>query len=375
MIYSYRIDIMREGGKVGELLATSCNIRYSANADVTKAIQLVVSADNIKMNKIITKRGDLIYFNGTRRFNGTWSFSSGNAYTESYLEFDMFKDRIRPILIINDKEYSFGNYMIIASPKKMTERGSYLSIEGYDETMILKQTAITDRLFFSQGTSYLTAIKYLLTECGFVNVISDNTDATFQVDREFELGSTYLNIINKLLDEINYEHIHMEMDNQIYLKRKEVRSVADFKYSDRNNFKIITPITQVTDIYNLPNVLVGVMSNPDVNEPIVYKKENNDYGSIISIPNRGYKVVEVMYLNNIADEDTLIDYVNNKYLETTQATENIDIETEIEPNHFYKNAIQLDTSLINGLFIEMEWTISFGIQGKMNHKLERRLFV
>lgn len=338
MKYNYKFYVTRNGVPIGEVKATSCMVKFDSEADVTRGLQMSINSD-------------------------TFENSS----------FNMFKDCIRPIIVINDKEYSLGDFMIISAPKIMTGKSRMYRIQGYDRTMILKQTAFEDRVFYSAGTSYLNIVKQLLNSCGFANIISDDNSAVLLTDREYEQGTTYLEVINELLEEINFNRVHMEADNFIYLNRNYQKKNPDFIYSDKRNYKIIEPLTLTTDIYNLPNVLIGIMSNPDTREPISYRRENNSMSSKISTINRGYKVVKVYRLNNIPSEDEMKEYIDRKFIEATQATETLEVDTAIEPSHKYESMIQIETDLLNGLFIEKSWTIKFGVGGSMSHILERKV--
>lgn len=372
MRFNYKFYITRNGVPIGEAKATSCIVKFDSEAEVTRGLQMVINADYFNMDHIKRLRDDLIYFNGTRKFNNTWTFK-GTKYIDETISFNMFSDCLRPMVIIQGKEYSLGDFIIFSAPKRMSAKSSFYQIQGYDRTMILKQTAFEDRVFFSAGTSYINLIKQLLNACGFVNIISDDSSATLQTDREYEQGTTYIKVINELLEEINFNRVHMEADNYVYLTRNYQKANPDFRYSDKSNFKIKEPLTLTTDIYDLPNVLIGIMSNPDIEEPITYRRENDSVTSQISTVNRGYKVVKVYRLNNIPSEAELIDYIDRKYLEATQATETLELETAVEPMHKFGSMVQIDTDLLKGLFIEKEWTIKFGIGGSMSHTLERKV--
>ena len=45
----------------------------------------------------------------------------------------------------------------------------------------------------------------LLTQCGFANVLYDKSNLTLRTEREFAVGESYIDIINTLLNEINYK--------------------------------------------------------------------------------------------------------------------------------------------------------------------------
>ena len=353
MIYDFRVDILRNYVKIGEALCSQCRIKFDKNADVKKGMQLTMSADKIKMTKAYQGLG------------------------QSVLEyaFDMFSDRLRPVVTIDGTEHPLGIYMVISAPESLSDTGSVYNLESYDESMILKQSAFTERTNYTAGTEYLTVINSILTACGFTRVVEDPTTAVLATDIEIAPGETYLSVLNTFLDGINYEHIYMDNDGYIHVQAVENKTTADFVYSDRKNMRIIPPITKTTDLYNLPNVLVGVCSLPELDDPITYTKENTDPNSKISIPSRGYKVVKVYNLYNTADQQALEDYIDQRYYESTQVTETVDISTAIEGGHVYGNTVQIDTSLLQGLFNETQWEIQIGSNGGMKHRLERKVFV
>lgn len=374
MIYNYRIDIIRSGAVIGNLKARNCSICFNSDAEVMRGAKLSIYKGSANLNKTVFKV-DGFYFDGEHYFNGNWTFKQ-SIYEYGFMEdFNLFTDRIRPVLIRDGVESSLGVYMIISSPEVISDNYNYYDIEAYDETMILKQTGTEDRVFFAQGTKYIDIITSFLTQAGFSNVIIDRTDLEINRDIEYEIGESYISIINGLLDEINYNHVYANMDGNIVISSKKEKLLPDFIYRDKTVFNILKPLRVTTDIYNLPNVLIGIASNPDTREPIIYKKVNNDLGSRISVVNRGYKVVKKYRLNDVASENVLKDYIDSKYLETTQTTETLDFETAIEPAHELNSYIQISTNILEGFFVEKEWSLDLDVKATMKHRAERRTFI
>jgi hypothetical protein len=333
-----------------------------------------VPIDGFALEGIRIKQDEeLIYFDGTRYFDGTWCFSS---VTGNWLEventFDMFSDRLRPVMVINDDEYNFGDFMVIAAPLEDDGKEYCYDIEAYDETMTLKQAALTERKYYPAGTSYLTIIGSMLTDCGLSKVIEDPTDAAITIDHEYAIGKPYLEIVNELLDEIGYSHIYSGQSGYLYLTKNITKYKADYVYND-NNSTIVDSIKTDTDIYSLPNVVVGFVSSPDLPTVMKYKRVNDDPKSVISTVRRGYNVVESFELNDCPDEATLQLAVDNRFLQSTQATETAQITTMPDGNHPYGSYVSLGQNGSNTLFREVGWSIEFG--GKMSHNLERKAFV
>ena len=338
-VYDWKIEVIRNGVTIGELTALDCEILFDENADVKRS--------------------------------GKITFPIGLET----IEFDAFRDRIRPVMIKGTNESQLGKYMVISMPESLSDTGSVYQIEMYDETMILHQAAMESRVYYAAGTSYQAVIEALLVECGLYDYSFTPTVSVLNSDREFAPGENYLKIINTLLDEINYEHIHAGLDGVLYLVPKVSKSSADHVYTDRRAYGLMKPIHRDTDIFSLPNVLVGVVSNPDEDTPLIYKIENTDPSSKISIPSRGYKVTKIYKLSNIASQQDLEDYITAEYLKSTQTTETAEFDTAAEPGHEFGDMVSLSTELISGLYREVGWSMRLGVRETMHHKLERKVFV
>lgn len=372
--YDWRIDIIRKHVKIGEAKVKSCTVDFVEDAEVTRTMKAQIPKDGFELEGIRIKQDEeLIYFDGTRYFNGTWCFTS---VTGKWLEventFDMFSDRLRPVMVIDGTEYDFGDYMVIAAPLEDDGKEYLYDIEAYDETMLLKQAALTERKYFAAGTPYMNIIGSMLSDCGLSKVIEEPTDAEVTIDHEYAIGTPYLEIINELLDEINYSHIYAGRSGYIYLTQNGTKTTADYVYTDDNS-TLVDSISTDTDIYSLPNVVVGYVSSPDIPTVMKYKRVNDNPKSVISTVRRGYNVVEAFELDDCPDLATLQLAVDNKFLESTQATETAKITTMPDDNHPYGSYVSLGENGTNTLFREVGWSIEFG--GKMSHDLERKAFV
>lgn len=370
--YEWRLDIIRKYVKIGEAQVKSCSVDFIESAEVTRTMKAKIPKDGFIVKDFYIAVDIPIYFDGTRCFDGTWCFAAETQWQPVSNEFDMFSDRLRPVMIIDGEEYNFGDFMIIAAPLEDDGKEYCYDIEAYDETMILKQAALTERKYYVAGTSYLTIIGSMLAECGFSKVFEEDTDAAITIDHEYAIGTTYLEIINGLLEEIGYSHIYSGASGYVYLTKNITKLTADYVYSDDNS-TIIDSIKTDTDIYQLPNVVVGYVSSPDIPTVMKYKRVNDNPKSVISTVRRGYSVVEAFELDDCPDIDTLQLTVDNKFLESTQATETAKITTMPDGNHPYGSYVALGQNGLSGLFREVGWSIEF--KGAMTHELERKAFV
>ena len=218
----------------------------------------------------------------------------------------------------------------------------------------------------------MSIISTLIVDCGISRILGDNTTASITIDHEYAVGTPYLTIINDLLDEINYAHVYAGLDGYLFLSKNATKIVADYTYTDKNS-TIIEPIKTDTDIYSLPNVIIGYTSSPDTSTVLRYAKTNSDPDSVISTVRRGYKVVETFQLDDCPDITVLQQAVNYKYLEATQATETATVTTVPDGYHVFGSYVNLGQKDTSKLFREVGWSIEFG--GEMTHSLERKAFV
>jgi hypothetical protein len=284
----------------------------------------------------------------------------------------MFSDRLRPVMTIDDVDYDFGEFMIVAAPLEDDGKEYCYNIEAYDETMMLKQSALTSRLFYPKNTKYMSIVSSLIANCGITRINYNDNDFRTNIDHEFSVGTSYLTIINQLLDEINYAHVHAGENGYMYLEENKTKIAADYIYSD-NNSALIDSIKKDTDIYSLPNVVIGYTSSPDALSSIRYQRTNNDPSSAISTVRRGYNVVETIELSDCPNYNVLKQVVNNRFNQVTQATETATVMTMPDGNHLFGSFVSIGEKGLNEIYREVGWSIEFG--GHMTHNLERRVFV
>lgn len=372
--YEWRIELLRKHGKIGQAKFKSCSIDFVENAEVMRTMKAKIPVDGFKVeNVLIRQEEDAIYFDGSRCFDGTWCFTSiSGIWITTENEFDLFSDRLRPVVNINGTDYDFGEFMIVAAPLEDDGKEYCYNIEAYDETMILKQSSLTSRLYFAANTSYISMISSLIANCGLTRINAEQTNLSTTIDHEFAIGTSYLTIINELLDEINYSHVYAGENGYLYLAQNKTKIVADYVYSDDNS-TLIDSIKTDTDIYSLPNVVIGYTTSPDAASVSIYQKTNSDPQSAISTVRRGYNVVETIELSDCPNYATLQQVVNTRYLQATQATETATISTMPDGNHMFGSYVSLGENGLNTLFREVGWSVEFG--GQMTHSLERKVFV
>ena len=194
--FDFRIDILRNGIKVGQAFAESVRIHYDYNAEVMKGMQFSLIKTEMASQE---------------------------------LQFDMFKDRLRPVLISDGKETPLGVFMIVAAPVRYTDVVDSTEIEAYDETMIVKQAAFENRQYWQYNTKYTDIIQGLLTSLGFANIRMDASTAKLSDNLEAAVGDNYLEFINNLLDSMNFQHLYADANGDLQIRKAVNPTEAQFK--------------------------------------------------------------------------------------------------------------------------------------------------
>lgn len=300
----------------------------------------------------------------------------------SFMESDIFdplNDLIRPMLILDGIASPVGEYLISVSEKAM--HGAYTedSIEAYDKSLILSQNRLEKRVSFPAGALYIDVIQSMLVECGITMTIAEASDATLATAREdWEVGTSYLTVVNDLLTEINYDPLWFDNEGIARLKKQIQPSASNIVYTYKADALSIlsAEATSTLDIYNAPNVFIVEVSNPDLPEPMRATSVNEDPGSILSTIRRGRRIVAPLErLDNIASQEALQEYADNKRLQSMLSTDTIVFTTALEPGHGVGDVIAIQHPDFSGIYQETEWEIPLSPGGLMRHKARRIVYL
>lgn len=339
---NYRVDVLRNYVPIGTLPFTSCNIKYNADAKIKRGASITT---NMEMMDLTVS------------------------------SFERMSDRLSPVIIDdNGVEHREGIFMLISDPISYGTAYDQASLEMYDESYILDQSAFDTRHYYAAGTPYTDVFSSLLTEAGLTRQIIDESSSCLSIDREFAVGENVLETLNLMLDEAGYESLHMDGDGYARCELKNESYVPEFVYRSFENAKIRDGVTRTKDIYGIPNVFIGVVSNPD-QSLMVYTAENHNLNSELSIERRGYKLSKVYKLQSVADQLALETYVNGLLNDSMIALETVQLNTDIEPGHDFKAVVQVEHKDITGLYIEKAWSMNLNTSQMMNHTLEKRIFI
>ena len=293
---------------------------------------------------------------------------------------DYLKDEIKPYLIIDEREYPVGVYMIGTCETQSDEHGISLDqIEAYDRALKLRQKKTETRLHIDAGTKYLDAIGNLLQDAGIKMVIADEASDTIATDREdWEIGTEYLAIINALLSEINFSSIWFDLDGIARLERYAAPTSANIDHEYREGcFSIIrNNYTRKVDVFNAPNVFVVTVANPDYEDAMTATGVNDSPLSALSTVSRGRRILATpIKLDNIASQEALQQYANNLAIKSMLATEQTVFYTMLNPVHGVGDVVALYNGELQGIYEETGWMMQLKAGGKMKHTAKKVVLI
>lgn len=286
-------------------------------------------------------------------------------------------DRIRPEMILDGAVYPLGVFLPATVRHDDTESTRSIGVEAYDLCWLVRDTKAEQPVAFASGTKYTTAVEQLLTQCGLSLSSVTANGATLTEIRVWEIGTSYLEIVNELLSEINYKPLWFNADGIAILEPKAAPTAANIDHTldgDDVRSLLLPQIKRETDIYQSPNVFVVSVGNPDKGTNMTAKAENTQPDSPLSIARRGRRIVQFVKLNNIASQQELQAYADNLVRESLYIGETVEVVTGIFPGYGVADVVALSMGEVFSICIEHSWTMTLEVGGEMRHTLERVVY-
>lgn len=291
---------------------------------------------------------------------------------------DYLSDELQPVMTIDGQETPLGIYQAATPSIKGAAGQKRVEVEAYDRCWRVYSNRTETILHLSAGASYLTEIRKLLTACGIALVIATPSDATLQTDREdWDVGTSYLTIVNDLLAEINYNSLWFDASGVARLEPYQEPSAAiiDWRYGTTDLFLPEKHPGQdwsdETDIFDAPNVFVVTCNNPDMDAAMVATAVNDNPASKKSTFKRGMRITSVERVDNIASQEELQAYANKRRNESLLATRTITFYTLAEPGHGVGDILALTHDEIGGIYLETGWSVTMQPGRLMTHSAKR----
>ena len=301
------------------------------------------------------------------------------------VEPDWMADEIEPVLIVDGAEAPLGVYAASRVTPVEANGVRSLQIEAFDRCWRVRDSKAEGRLFFAAGTNYVTAAEQLLVAAGIAVVLATPTAETLSEDREWDIGTSRLTVVNTLLSEINYNPLYFTDEGYAVLEPASVPTAAALKHrisddpddlaagADRVD-PLLPVISRTTDVYNAPNVFVAWCANPEKTENMVARAENNNPQSPLSISRRGRRIVQVTQVDNIASQEELQAFVDRQRNDSLISGETIEFSTALLPGYGVRDVVALKYGDLSALCILQGYTMELRVGGTMRMTLERVVY-
>jgi len=273
------------------------------------------------------------------------------------------------ILCVADGQ-NCGEFVLCGCISHYDGAGVSWQIEAYDQAVLLSRRRLEQRLFAAAGSSYMELIQGFLAECGIVRFLADRCDKLLLCDREWEMGTNLLDLVNELLGEIGFCSLWFDSDGYGRLSAYRPLTVDNVAHIYRKgDCRLAADCSSTWDIFDAKNVFVAVADSPYLDESLMATASNDDPNSPISTVHLGRVMAEVMVLENVASQAALQAYVDSVRDENMLSAEEVSFYTDLQI-HQVNELLALEHTQLEGIYRETGWVMDLD-EKLMTHKGRR----
>ncbi len=271
------------------------------------------------------------------------------------LTIDYLNDRIKVVCEIDNVAHNLGVFLISTTEKKTSGNIKTRTLTCYSKLKILDNDKTDNSYYVAKNTNVVDKV---------LNLLGDNTsnitdsDSTTSTDRTWDIGTSKLDIINDLLDTINYTTLTVDNEG-VFTSKKYIEPSereANIIYADN---EILEDYTEELDVYNVPNVFVKYTSTEEETIIARYPTEGTTDGRAAN--------VDVQIIDDIADQQTLYSKCKRAAIDSRSIYEHFTFKTPINPLHGYMDCIYIHGSN----YIETGWSFNLKVGGVMTHECRK----
>ena len=232
-------------------------------------------------------------------------------------------EAVRIYSIVNDQEFCLGTFYNKIPTRSFEDEVQELETELYS-TLIRLSTNCPDRKYYvAQGTNCINEVKRILLNLGYTANIPE-AELYTNVDKEFELGTYYLDIINYLLEMAGYTPLYTDVygsfESKPYLLPQDRELDAVLSEDDVNSV-LENVQTSTIDTLSVPNKFIRYCCNsPEVDIVAVYTNTEGITGTDATWVN-----ADVQEVNDCADYDVLYSLCKKACYEATSLYHTVEI--------------------------------------------------
>lgn len=298
---------------------------------------------------------------------------SANINMGDDADVDYANDRIRVVCIVQcggeRREYPLWTFLLSSPARESDGTVAERDIEAYSKLQIYTDDKVESRHIVTRGTNIVNEVIRLLG--GKTYRIPDSA-LTLVTDREWEIGTSKLEIINDLLETINYTSLRVTADGYFETEPYVLPTdrPVDYAYIDDGVCLLGRSITDDIDLFSVPNVFVRYVDNPDA-EPLRSVYINDNPYSPSSTVARGRRITSCEEVKDVADQATLDELTRRAASTASQIYSNVTFVTGAMPIHGDTNIIRLRHGLLDGKYEEVAWELPCAAGEVMTHTVRK----
>jgi len=329
------------------------------------------------LDKDDRKIGTLNDVRGSYSFNSEAEIKGAAMFLISerdHKDINFLNERIKPYFCLKMGlewiRWGQGIYLLSSPDRNEQNGGIYRNIEAYDKGLILKEDMTDNRYFIASGTPYTNAIRDLIISAGIIKISIQESNLVLSIDKEYPIGTSKLDIINDLLNSINYNSAYFD-ENGFCMIRKYVNPIErvyEFEYITDSKSITIYGASETLDTFSIPNKFVRYVENPETGYMIA-SFINDKASNPLSTVSRGRAITDIKSITDIADQSTLEDYVKKVASEKSQVFGGVKFSSLTMPHHSLSDCLYIKNNNLNmsEKFIETAWNIDAYEGGLMSH--------
>lgn len=304
---------------------------------------------------------------GTVSYNSLDSLKTSASLKASLSTDEIFNvKRIRIFSVMNEVELPCGTFLVATPTSDFENVLQGIDVTCYSTLWPVKADKPENRYFVPKGTNVVNEVKRILSRFKYEVIIPESTKIT-SIDKEWELGKSFLEIVNDLLQSINYTTLYVDFYGNYravpYILPSE--RIVEITYNEEDIDNILEPRAKSElDLFDIPNKFVRYVNSPEVDIKAVYV---NTYG-ITGTDQTGIINTDIQKID-ASDYDTAYTLCKKAAEEATSIYHKVTIYTAINPTHLFLNCIQLNHYQCRGKFVETSWDIELNTGGTMTHNL------
>lgn len=293
-------------------------------------------------------------------------------------EMDWLRDRIRPWIEFKIKGQWVGwplGIFLLSTPGRVIDRtGSSRSVEAYSQLIVLVDDKVETRYTVAAGTNIIDEVRTIITGAGIDSTELVPTTETLPVDRDWKPGTSKLEIINDLLDSINYQPLNFSSVGAAVTAPYAAPAERPVGYTyAANEQSVLDPsLKHELDLFGIPNKWVVVVSEPD-RPALSSTYTNTNPISPTSTVNIGRTIVDFREETEATSQAVLDAKVARIAFEASQVYERVDFRTALMPHHENAELIEIDYDRLGAKnrYVEHTWTMPLKAGALMRHAIRR----